>query len=95
MKDQRHPLYWHLSMTYFHATRRRVNSARAVEHSCQRGTRPTSTSTDTRTSPWYRASWGVNPGVEDDQVEAAVGWLEAEWNGEPYVPDDLLPTVSV
>jgi hypothetical protein len=25
MKDKRHPLYWHLSMTYFHARLRRVN----------------------------------------------------------------------
>jgi hypothetical protein len=36
----------------------------------------------------------VDPGVEDERVDEAVGWLEAEWKGEPYVPDDLLPTVT-
>jgi hypothetical protein len=36
----------------------------------------------------------LDPNVEDERVEAAVSWLEAEWNGEPYVPDDLLPTVT-
>jgi len=36
----------------------------------------------------------ADPGVEDERVDEAVGWLEAEWKGEPYVPDDLLSTVT-
>jgi len=36
----------------------------------------------------------VDTRVQNARVEEAVGWLEAEWNGEPYVPDDLLPTVT-
>jgi len=36
----------------------------------------------------------LDPNVLDERVEEAVGWLEAEWKGEPYVPDDLLPTVT-
>jgi hypothetical protein len=36
----------------------------------------------------------VDPGVLDERVEAAVTWLEEQWRGEPYVPDDLLPNVT-
>jgi hypothetical protein len=36
----------------------------------------------------------VDTRVQDERAEEAVGWLEAEWNGEPYVPDDLLTLVT-
>jgi hypothetical protein len=32
--------------------------------------------------------------VEPEQVEAAVDWLEGNWRGEPFVPEELLPLVA-
>jgi hypothetical protein len=43
---------------------------------------------------WPRVVRVIDPKVQDEQVDAAVAWLEQQWNGEPYVPDDLLPTVT-
>ena len=83
-------------MTYFHATRRRVKQCPRC-----RALLPAWHSTNFHKHGHSNVAmvpsivWIVNPGIEDEQVEEAVGWLEAEWNGEPYVPDDLLPTVSV
>jgi hypothetical protein len=28
-------------------------------------------------------------------VEDALAWLEEQWHGEPYIPDELLPLVAV
>jgi hypothetical protein len=32
----------------------------------------------------------VHPDVQDKRVDEAVAWLETEWQGEPYIPDELL-----
>jgi hypothetical protein len=91
LKDERHRVYWHLSHAYFHARLRRVKvcpRCRAVLPS------------------WHSANFHkhghtnvavvrvLDPKVLDERVEAAVTWLDEQWHGEPYVPDDLLPTMT-
>jgi hypothetical protein len=33
--------------------------------------------------------------VEDEDVEAAVAWLEAHWRGEPFIPEELQGVAAV
>jgi hypothetical protein len=32
--------------------------------------------------------------VEQRNVDGALEWLDEHWQGEPYIPDELLPLVS-
>jgi hypothetical protein len=94
MKDERHHLDWHLSNTYFHAPRRQVKMCprcRAVMPSWHSANFHKHGHSNVAVVP--RVVRVVDTRVQDERVEEAVGWLEAEWKGEPYVPDDLLPLV--
>jgi hypothetical protein len=33
--------------------------------------------------------------VDERHPDAAVAWLDEHWRGEPFVPDELLPLVTV
>jgi hypothetical protein len=95
MKDQRQGLYWHLSQTYFHAPRRQVN----VCPRCK-GVMPSWSSVNfhkhghSNVAIVPRVIRVTQPGVQDKRVEEAVSWLDEQWHGEPYVPDELLPATA-
>jgi hypothetical protein len=72
-------------MTYFHAPRRRVNvcpRCKTVMPSWSSVNFHKHGHTNVAVVP--RVVRIVDPSVREEQVEAAVGWLDAEWSGEPY-----------
>jgi len=95
LKDERHRLYWHLSHAYFHARLRRVKvcpRCRAVMPSWHSANFHKHGHSNVAVVP--KVVRVLDPNVLDERVEAAVTWLDEQWHGEPYVPDDLLLTVT-
>jgi hypothetical protein len=88
-------LYWHLSETYFRSTQRQVLQ-------CPRCRGVVPTWSDVSFHRHGHSSVAVVPrvvrivraGVRTPLVEDAVTWLERNWRGDPFVPDELLPAVA-
>lgn len=84
-------LYWHLAETYFRSTQRRVLQCPRC-----RGVMPSWQSVHFHKHG--HSNVAVVPavvrvrktGVDDELVNAAVAWLEAEWRGEVFLPDELV-----
>lgn len=95
MRASEPSLYWHLAQTYFHSTRRRV-----LECPRCRAVMPT----------WHSANFHkhghsnvavvprviriVRSEVRAQSVEDAIDWLETNWRGEVFVPDELRAAVA-
>jgi hypothetical protein len=91
MRDHRRHLYWHLSQTYFYAAKRQVLQCPRC-----RGVMPA----------WHTANFHKHghsnvavvprvvrvrrPEVRDAHVDEAVTWLEQQWSGELFLPDELM-----
>lgn len=95
MRDSEPTLYWHLSQTYFHSTRRRV-----LECPRCRGIVPTWHSVNfhkhghSNVAIVPRVIRVVRSEVRTATVDDAVTWLERNWRGEVFIPDELLPAVA-
>ena len=91
MRTYRRHLYWHLAETYFRATRRQVLQCPRCK-----GVMPA----------WHSANFHkhghsnvavvprvirvLRPEVRDAKVEQAVAWLDEQWQGEVFLPDELV-----
>lgn len=92
MREQAPHLYWHLAETYFRATHRRVLQCPRC-----RGVMPSWSSANfhkhghTNVAVVPRVIRVVRAGVRAPIVEDAITWLERNWRGDPFIPDELLP----
>jgi len=95
MRSAEPTLYWHLSQTYFYATRRRVLECprcRGVMPSWWSGNFHKHGHSNVAVVP--RVVRVVRGEVRTQSVDDAVTWLERNWRGEVFVPDELLPAVA-
>ena len=93
MRDEVRSLYWQLSQVYFYAGTRRVLAC--ANPRCE-VTYPS----------WHDIAFHrhghrhvqlvpkvvrtINPCVDRVQVSVAIGWLEGNWRGEVFLPDELV-----
>ena len=91
MRDKRRHLYWHLAETYFRSRQRRVLQCPRC-----RGVMPAWSSVNfhkhghSNVAVVPRVVPIINPRVRSGQVERAVGWLDEQWVGEVFLPDELI-----
>ena len=91
MKDERTHLYWHLAETYFRATHRRVLQCPRC-----RGVMPAWSSVSfhkhghSSVAVVPKVIRVVQVGVRVPVVEDGVTWLERNWQGEVFLPDELM-----
>lgn len=94
MRDSEPIVYWHIAETYFRADYRRVSvcpkcgriaPAALIGEFCKHG-KPYAKAVTRIAAIQKRTSAAVRP----ELVTAGVGWLDDNWRGEPFIPDDLL-----
>ena len=95
MKDLAPTLYWHLANIYFTATSRRV-----LECPRCRSVVPTWSTVNfhkhghTNVAVVPRVIRVPQSPVSTRSVDDAIDWLSANWRGEVFLPDELLPKVA-
>lgn len=92
LKVQQPRLYWHLAETYFRSVRRQVRWCPRCQLVFPSWTK----------SPNFHKHGAQNVaivpkvltvrrgGVSDEMVDGAIDWLERNWRGPVFVPDELL-----
>jgi len=106
MKDEQHRLYWHLAEMYFRSLKRHVlvcpkcgvlptwgsknfqNIQVGEPHRIHHKHGHSNVAVVPRVVRVVRAE------VRTQSVEDAIDWLEANWRGSVFVPDELLPAVA-
>ncbi len=97
MRAKRKDLYWHMAEKYLRAATRRV--LMCANPRCE-VTYPTWVKINfhkhghRNVSLIPRVIRVVPHQVEAAQVRLAVQWLDEQWDGEPFLPDDLLPIAA-
>jgi len=90
-REQRH-LYWHLSQTYLYSTKRRVLECprcRSVVPSWYSGGYFHKHG-NSNVAIVPKVVSVIHKDVRSNHVGRAIAWLEEQWIGEPFLPDELL-----
>lgn len=92
MREQRAHLYWNLSETYFRSTKRRVLQCPRCK-----GVVPTWFSGghfhkhgNSNVAIVPKVVAVIHKNVRTGHVEQAIAWLDEQWHGEIFLPDELM-----